>query len=92
MPLLHLPIQSGSDKILKNEWKHSIKAYLEIISSLKEKIPKIEFASDFIIAYPGEEDDDFKKTCELMQKVKFINSYSYIFSPRMALQPVRWKW
>ena len=58
--------------------KHSIKAYLEIISSLKEKIPKIEFASDFIIAYPGEKDDDFKKTCELMQKVKFINSYSYI--------------
>ncbi len=83
MPLLHLPIQSGSDKILKKmNRKHSIKEYLEIISSLKEKIPKIEFASDFIIAYPGEEDDDFKKTCELMQKVKFINSYSYIFSPR----------
>tara|TARA_B100000579_G_scaffold398062_1_gene378086 strand:- start:1184 stop:2539 length:1356 start_codon:yes stop_codon:yes gene_type:complete len=83
MPLLHLPVQSGSNKILKSmNRKHNIKEYLEIINSLKEKIPKIEFASDFIIAYPGETDDDFKKTCELMKKVKFINSYSYIFSPR----------
>ena len=55
MPLLHLPVQSGSDAILKSmNRKHSIKEYLEIISKLKEKNPKIEFASDFIIAYPGE--------------------------------------
>ncbi len=83
MPLLHLPVQSGSDKILgKMNRKHGIKEYLNIINNLKEKNPKIEFASDFIIAYPGEEDDDFNKTCKLMEKVKFINSYSYIFSPR----------
>ncbi len=83
MPLLHLPVQSGSDKILKEmNRKHNIKEYLEIINTLKEKNPKIEFASDFIIAYPGEKDDDFIKTCELMEKVKFINSYSFIFSPR----------
>jgi len=83
MPLLHLPVQSGSDKILKDmNRKHSIKEYLEIINILKEQIPKIEFASDFIIAYPGEKDDDFEKTCKLMETVKFINSYSYIFSPR----------
>ena len=83
MPLLHLPVQTGSDKILKSmNRKHSIKEYLEIIDTLKEKIPKIKFASDFIIAYPGEKDDDFDKTCKLMEKVKFINSYSYIFSAR----------
>ena len=83
MPLLHLPVQSGSDKILKSmNRKHSIKDYLEIIHNLKEKNQKIKFASDFIIAYPGEQDDDFNKTCELMENVKFINSYSYIFSPR----------
>ena len=83
MPLLHLPVQSGSDKILKEmNRKHNIKDYLEIISALKEKNSKIEFASDFIIAYPGEKDDDFNKSCELMEKVKFINSYSFIYSPR----------
>ena len=83
MPLLHLPVQSGSDKILKSmNRKHNIKEYLDIINILKEKNPKIKFASDFIIAYPGETDQDFEKTCELMEKVKFINSYSFIFSPR----------
>ena len=83
MPLLHLPVQSGSNKILKNmNRKHSIEEYLEIINILKEKNSKIKFASDFIIAYPGEKNDDFKKTCKLMETVKFINSYSYIYSPR----------
>ena len=62
--------------------KHSIEEYLRIVNILKEKNPKIKFASDFIIAYPGEKDDDFEKTCKLMETVKFINSYSYIFSPR----------
>ena len=83
MPLLHLPVQSGSDVILKSmNRKHTIKDYFEIINILKEKNPKIKFASDFIIAYPGEKDDDFKKSCELMKRVKFINSYSFIYSPR----------
>ena len=83
MPLLHLPVQSGSNKILKNmNRKHSIEEYIERVNILREKNPKIKFASDFIIAYPGEKDDDFEKTCKLMKKVRFINSYSYIFSPR----------
>ena len=83
MPLIHLPVQSGSDAILKSmNRKHSIKDYLEIISALKEKNSKIKFASDFIIAYPGETDEDFNKTCELMEKIKFVNSYSYIYSQR----------
>ena len=83
MPLLHLPVQSGSDNILKTmNRKHTIKEYLEIVNTLKEKNPKIKFASDFIIAYPGEKKNDFDKTCELMKTVKFINSYSFIFSPR----------
>ncbi len=83
MPLLHLPIQSGSNKILKSmNRKHSIEEYLQIINALKLKNPKIKFASDFIIAYPGETETDFAKTCDLMENVKFINSYSYIFSPR----------
>ena len=83
MPLLHLPVQSGSDKILKSmNRKHNIKEYLKIINALKEKNPKIKFASDFIIAYPGENDKDFNQTCKLMETVNFINSYSFIYSPR----------
>lgn len=83
MPLLHLPIQSGSDRILKiMNRKHNIEEYLDIIDSLKEKNSNIEFSSDFIIAYPGESDTDFNKTCDLIQRVKYINSYSFIFSPR----------
>ena len=83
MPLLHLPVQSGSTKILKNmNRNHSIKQYLEIINKLKEKNSSIKFSSDFIIAYPGETKDDFEKTISLVKEVGFINSYSFIFSPR----------
>ena len=83
MPILHLPVQSGSTKILKSmNRNHTIEDYLEIIKKLKEKKPSIKFSSDFIIAYPGETKDDYEKTISLMKKVKFINSYSFIFSPR----------
>ena len=83
MPLLHLPVQSGSSNILKKmNRKHNIEEYLEIIEKLKIKKNCIEFSSDFIIAYPGETEKDFQETLSLMQKVKFINSYSFIFSPR----------
>ena len=83
MPLVHLPVQSGSNKILKlMNRNHSIENYLETFNKLKEINPKIEFSSDFIIAYPGEENHDFEDTLNLIKKVKFINSYSYIFSPR----------
>ena len=83
MPLIHLPVQSGSNKILKlMNRKHSIDRYLEIFYNLKEINPNIEFSSDFIIGYPGEENQDFKDTLNLIKKVKFINSYSFIFSPR----------
>ena len=83
MPLLHLPVQSGSDKILKAiNRRHNIKEYLLIVKKLKEKNSKIKFTSDFIIAYPGETEQDFELSCKLMQEVMFINSYSFLFSPR----------
>ena len=83
MPLLHLPVQSGSTKILKDmNRNHTIEEYLEKIQKLKEKKPNIKFSSDFIIAYPGETENDFNKTIALIKKVKFINSYSFIFSSR----------
>ncbi len=83
MPLVHLPVQSGSNKILRSmNRKHTIKEYLNTFDKLKEINSKIEFSSDFIIGYPGEEDQDFKDTINLIERVKFINSYSFIFSPR----------
>ena len=83
MPLIHLPVQSGSDKILKlMNRKHTIKEYLEIVEKLKKINPNLEFSSDFIIGYPGENEQDFRDTLELVKKIKFINSYSFIFSPR----------
>ena len=83
MPLLHLPVQSGSSKILKKmNRKHSTEEYLEIIKKLRKSNSLIKFSSDFIIAYPGEEESDFLDTINLVKKVGFINSYSFLFSPR----------
>ena len=83
MPLVHLPVQSGSNKILKlMNRKHTVEEYLIIYEKLKKINPNIEFSSDFIIGYPQETDDDFRNTMELIKKIKFTNSYSFIFSPR----------
>ena len=83
MPLVHLPVQSGSNKVLGlMNRKHTVSEYYKIYDELKEINPNIQFSSDFIIGYPGEEEEDFKATLELIKKIKFINSYSFIFSPR----------
>ena len=62
--------------------KHTINEYYEIYDQLKKIKSDIQFSSDFIIGYPGEEEKDFNATFELIKKIKFINSYSFIFSPR----------
>ena len=83
MPLVHLPVQSGSNNVLKlMNRKHTIKEYLNIFEKLKKISPSIEFSSDFIIGYPGESEEDFNETLDLIKEIKFINSYSFIFSPR----------
>ena len=83
MPILHLPVQSGSSRILNAmNRKHSIEEYYKIISELKKAKSNIKFSSDFIIGYPGETDIDFIQTLDLIEKIKFINSYSFIYSSR----------
>ena len=83
MPLVHLPVQSGSDKILElMNRKHNIKTYLDIFKKLKMINSNIEFSSDFIIAYPGESEQDFQDTLKLIEEIRFINSFSFIYSPR----------
>ena len=83
MPLVHLPVQSGSDKILKlMNRKHLIKDYLNTYYKIMKINPYIKFSSDFIVGYPGEDDKDFNETLNLVKEINFINSYSFIFSPR----------
>ena len=83
MPMIHLPVQSGSNKILSAmNRRHTIEEYLRIIEKLQKVRSDIKFSSDFIIGYPGETYDDFNDTLKLMNNIKFINSYSFIFSAR----------
>jgi tRNA-2-methylthio-N6-dimethylallyladenosine synthase len=83
MPFLHLPIQSGSNKILKlMNRKHDREYYISIIEKLKKINKNIKISSDFIVGYPGETENDFQDTMKLINKVGFVNSYSFIFSPR----------
>tara|TARA_B100001971_G_C18210280_1_gene550238 strand:+ start:29 stop:1327 length:1299 start_codon:yes stop_codon:yes gene_type:complete len=83
MPVLHLPIQSGSDKILRSmNRKHDRKYYLSVIQKLKNANKNIKISSDFIIGYPDETEKDLEDTLNLIKKIGFIHSYSFIFSPR----------
>ena len=83
MPHIHLPVQSGSNKILRSmNRKHNIEYYLKLIKKLKKINSKIKFSSDFIIGYPGETEEDFNATLKLLKDIKYINSYSFIYSSR----------
>ena len=83
MPFVHLPIQSGSDKILSlMNRKHKVEDYLKIYNKLKKINSEIKFSSDFIIGYPGETEYDFQETLKLLEKIRFVNSFSFIFSSR----------
>ncbi len=83
MPFLHLPVQSGSDKVL-NEMnrKHTKAEYKVWIDKLIEARPDIAFSSDFIVGFPGETDEDFEETLELVDYVKYANCYSFKYSAR----------
>ena len=83
MPFLHLPIQSGSNKILKKmNRKYNVEKYFKIIDKLKTKRPDIALSSDFIVGFPGETDKDFDQTMQFIDQVKFVIAYSFMFSPR----------
>ena len=83
MPFVHLPIQSGSNRMLElMNRKHSVEDYIKIYEKLIKINKDIKFSSDFIIGYPGETQSDFEDTYNLVKQIKFINSFSFIFSPR----------
>jgi len=87
MPFLHLPIQSGSDKILKKmNRNHSRNDYINLVKKIKSKINNMAFSSDFIVGYPGETEYDFDQTVDLIEQVCFSSSYSFKYSPRAGTQ------
>lgn len=82
-PHLHIPAQSGSDKILKAMNRRYTRAdYLRIIENGRKIVPEIEFGSDFIVGFPGEENADFQETVTLLKEVRFLNSFIFKYSPR----------
>ncbi|MBY7648988.1 MAG: tRNA (N6-isopentenyl adenosine(37)-C2)-methylthiotransferase MiaB [Candidatus Liberibacter europaeus] len=83
MPYLHLPVQSGSDKMLQSmNRRHTAKYYLQIIDKIRSVRPNIAISSDFIVGFPGETDDDFEETMNLVDRVGYSQSFSFKYSPR----------
>ncbi|MBE6455154.1 MAG: tRNA (N6-isopentenyl adenosine(37)-C2)-methylthiotransferase MiaB [Alphaproteobacteria bacterium] len=83
MPYIHLPIQSGSDSVLKAMNRlYTASEYIDIIGRFREARPDIAISSDFIVGFPGETDKDFEQTLEVVKKVKYTSSFSFKYSPR----------
>ncbi len=83
MPYLHLPVQSGSDRILKAmNRKHTAAQYLDLIGRIRAARPDLLLSSDFIVGFPGETDQDFEDTMDLIRTVNFGQAYSFKYSSR----------
>lgn len=83
MPYLHLPVQSGSDRILKAmNRQHKSVHYLHLIEKIRNARPDIAFSGDFIVGFPGETDEDFEETIKLIKQVQYSSAYSFKYSPR----------
>lgn len=90
MPYIHLPIQSGSDDILrKMNRKYSIDEYKKLFDQIKSKVKNVAITTDIIVGFPNETDDDFKKTLDIVNYCKFDGAYTFIFSPREGTAAAR---
>lgn len=80
---IHLPVQNGSDRILKAmNRKYDRNRYIDVVTRLRQVRPDIYISTDFIVGFPGETDEDFEQTMDLIETVKFDQSFSFIYSPR----------
>ncbi|MBO5705277.1 MAG: tRNA (N6-isopentenyl adenosine(37)-C2)-methylthiotransferase MiaB [Alphaproteobacteria bacterium] len=83
LPFLNMPIQSGSQNVLtRMNRPYSLELYTDIVKKLRIARPDIQISSDFIVGFPGETDEDFMQTMQIAQQIKYINSYSFKYSPR----------
>ena len=82
-PFFHLPIQSGSESVLTGMRRaHGVTDYLEHIDRLRARVPGIALSTDIIVGFPGETEEDFTRTIELLERVRYASIYSFIYSPR----------
>lgn len=92
MPSIHLPLQSGSDRILKLMGRRYTKEkYLELVNKLKNEIPNLMLSTDIIVGFPGETEEDFEATLEVVEECKYDLAYTFIFSPREGTPAARMK-
>lgn len=90
MKFIHLPVQSGSDEILRlMNRRYNSKEYLDLINRIRSKIPNIEFSTDIIVGFPNETYDQFKETIDLVQKVHYTSAFTFIYSPREGTPAAR---
>ncbi|MBE6141075.1 MAG: tRNA (N6-isopentenyl adenosine(37)-C2)-methylthiotransferase MiaB [Firmicutes bacterium] len=85
MPYIHLPIQSGSDEILKRmNRRYTIKEYKELFNKIKSKVKNVSITTDIIVGFPNESEEDFNQTLEIVKYCQFDNAFTFIFSPRVG--------
>jgi len=90
-PYLHLPAQSGSDRVLyRMKRRYDREGYLETIERVRRSVPGIALSSDFIVGFPGETEEDFEATLDLLRQVGFANVFAFIYSPRPGTASARW--
>ena len=92
MPSIHLPVQSGSDRILKLMGRRYTKEkYLTLFHKMKERIPRLAVSTDIIVGFPGETEEDFEETLNLVEMCQFDNAFTFIFSPREGTPAAKMK-
>ncbi|MFQ5667348.1 MAG: tRNA (N6-isopentenyl adenosine(37)-C2)-methylthiotransferase MiaB [Candidatus Binatia bacterium] len=90
-PQLHLPVQSGSDRILaKMERGYTVAQYVELVERLRRAIPGLALSTDIIVGFPGEEDTDFRATCALMRELAYDSAFMFKYSPRPGTKAGKW--
>ena len=92
MPYIHLPLQSGSDRILKLMGRRYTKeSYLELFNKIKETVPGVAITTDIIVGFPGESEEDFKETLDVVNTCKYDSAFTFIFSPREGTPAAKMK-
>src|SRR6185295_10347223 len=89
-PALHLPVQSGSDSVLRRMGRgYTRDSYLQLARDLQAALPDLALSTDLIVGFPGETEDDFRQTLDLMQRIRFSATYAFTYSPRPGTAALR---
>jgi len=90
-PQLHLPVQSGSDRVLaRMERGYTAAQYLDLVERLRRAVPGLALSTDIIVGFPGEDETDFDATCELMRRVRYDSAFMFKYSARSGTKAFKW--